>query len=55
MKALFITLLITFSGTTFAAAGCDEGGYNSDGISCERAAADGAWDAEQAEFDQPNP
>ena len=54
MKNLFVLLVLFASVSAFAGAGCDDGGYNSDGISCERAAADAAWDAAQDEFDQPN-
>ena len=54
MKNLFILLFLFASVSAFASAGCDVGGYNSDGISCERAADDAAWDAAQAEFDKPN-
>ena len=56
MKNLFCLLFLLASLNSFAGeAGCDAGGYNSDGISCERAAADAEWDSAQSEFDQPNP
>ena len=55
MKNLLCLLFLLASVSSFASAGCDDGGYNSDGISCERAAADAEWDAAQTEFDKPNP
>ena len=58
MKNFFALILLVASlnsfGTELNPNGCDAGGYNSDGISCERAADDAQWDADQTEFDQPN-
>ena len=49
LAALFSSL------SSFGNERADDAGYTSDNESIERVTADAQWDAEQAEFDKPNP